>query len=450
LLFLDQLDDDGDGFPGTGDMYVCGTTGCSGEGASDGASMVRSNRHQLQIVTVTGINGQNVSVSPGLYLPNWRAARSPGAWWGNATIHKSGIEDISFDHTGNGQRPGFTFENAVNCWLKGVRSVVLPGASKGSYFNQVRMLLSARLTVRDSYFYGTPTVANTMYGLVPDGTSDVLIENNIVERIPTPIPVGADQGSVVAYNFALDYSGFSQGNNTLIPHNAGGFLTLVEGNSGSGYTGDIVHGTRLFVTQFRNHWFGGSPEGTTNWIQAYNRFFNVVGNVLGRIGAFDTYETAERVHTFKEIFSLGSKRVASYSFPDDPRVRETMMRWGNYDTVTGTVRFVGSEVPADLTNFANSIPTSQAMPVSFYRSSTPSWWSTPWGTPPWPGVGPDVTGGDVAGYAGHVWKIPARLCYENSPSDTAYAGTNVRQFNASDCYGSSSTAPPAPSGLIVR
>src|SRR2546425_11930843 len=81
-------------------------------------------------------------------------------------------------------------------------------------------------------------------------------------------------------------------------------------------------------------------------------------------------------------------------------------------------------------------------PSSFYLSAKPSWWSTPWGTPPWPAIGPDVTGGNVAGYAGHAYKIPARLCYENSAIDPAYGGNNVRLFNPSSCYGN--TPPPNP------
>ena len=154
-LMLDQLDDATDGFPAAGDIYVCGTTACSGEGASDGASMVRPGRHQVQIVTVTAVNGNNVTISPGLYMPNWRASQSPGAWWGNRTIKNSGIEDMTLDHAGNGQRPGITFQNALNCWMRGVRSVVPATQSGPNYFNHVRMLVSARLTIRDNYIYGT-------------------------------------------------------------------------------------------------------------------------------------------------------------------------------------------------------------------------------------------------------------------------------------------------------
>jgi hypothetical protein len=114
-----------------------------------------------------------------------------------------------------------------------------------------------------------------------------------------------------------------------------------------------------------------------------------------------------------------------------------MFRWGNYDTVNNAVRFVASEVPSGITPFPNPLPASQALPASFYLSGPPSFWSTPWGTPPWPAIGPDVTSGNITGWSGHANKIPARLCYENTPKTN-----NILNFNAAACY--SSTAAPRP------
>jgi len=49
---------------------------------------------------------------------------------------------------------------------------------------------------------------------------------------------------------------------------------------------------------------------------------------------------------------------------------------------------------------------------------------------PWPAIGPDVTGGqDAAGYA---YKIPAQVCYDNSPKNP----DGTLTFNADNCYGS--------------
>jgi len=51
---------------------------------------------------------------------------------------------------------------------------------------------------------------------------------------------------------------------------------------------------------------------------------------------------------------------------------------------------------------------------------------------PWPAIGPDVTGGQDP--AGHAYKIPAQVCYENSPQNAD--GTLI--FNAGNCYGNTS------------
>ena len=113
------------------------------------------------------------------------------------------------------------------------------------------------------------------------------------------------------------------------------------------------------------------------------------------------------------------------------------MRWGNYDTVSARSRFDAAEVPSGLTNFSNPVPGSQVLPPSLYLSGKPSWW----GTVPWPAIGPDVTSGDIPGYAGHAYQIPARRCYENAPIDPAYGSSNVRTFDPAACY---VTAGPPP------
>jgi hypothetical protein len=122
-----------------------------------------------------------------------------------------------------------------------------------------------------------------------------------------------------------------------------------------------------------------------------------------------------------------------------------MMRWGNYDTFNGAVRFVAAEVPSGLSQFPNPLPASQSLPPSFYLpSSQPSWWSTAWGTPPWPANGPDVSGGNIASLGGHANQIPAYLCYINSPTDSSYGSNGVRLFNGKTCYGSSGSTTVIP------
>src|SRR5439155_63569 len=66
ILILDQLDDTSD----TGGVYVCATQGVCGTDIPGGAG--RPNREQQQFVRVTAISGSTITISPGLYMPNWR------------------------------------------------------------------------------------------------------------------------------------------------------------------------------------------------------------------------------------------------------------------------------------------------------------------------------------------------------------------------------------------
>lgn len=81
------------------------------------------------------------------------------------------------------------------------------------------------------------------------------------------------------------------------------------------------------------------------------------------------------------------------------------------------------------------VPSSTALPASFYLSAQPSFWVTRWGTPAWPGIGPDVTasgsldttcGGLATGCDGlnHMsYLIPAQICFNRTPMDPSYQKT---------------------------
>jgi len=309
---------------------------------------------------------------------------------------------------------------------------------------------SGNITVRDSYFYGTKASALTSYGLEVAMTTNLLVENNLFQHVTAPFAINSpDSGSVFAYNYAIDDNyGGNWMQSMFVPHDNSG-MTLIEGNQGPGFLSDNVHGPHHFYTLFRNHFFGdiyNNPPKTTNTtivaLWAKSRFFNLVGNVLGRIGYYDIYETL-LTNSRTDIFSFGQQD--SSSLPADPRVQATLMRWGNYDTVTGTSRFLEAEVPSGLSSFANAVPLTEMLPASFYLSAKPSFF----GSLPWPPIGPDVIGGDVTGYAGHAYRIPARLCYENTPIDSAYGSANVRLFDRTACYGPGGAAPGAPGNLRI-
>jgi hypothetical protein len=454
-LYLDQLNDNSDGWPAAGDLYVCdGGSPCSNQG---GNSYARSGRVQTQVTGVTAINGSNVTISPPVALPNFRASQAPGAWWGNTStvLQNSGIEDLTVDFTGGGAA-GLEMVNVTNSWTKGVRWIFTGGP--GSFVFHVVIVNGFRVTTRDSYFYGPTVQGNTQYAYTPHVSGSLLLENNIFHHnVSAMIPNDPEVRSVYGYNYVDDtfYSGAVQ------LHSAASMMNLYEGNNLPSYLGDVLHGPHYFETLFRNHMDGYTHnqtqvnENSAFSLLTHNRFFNIIGNVIGH-SHYTTYQ-ASQTQNQNAIFVLGSQGTGSGgAVGSDAHVARTLMRWGNWDSVNNATRFVAGEVPSDITSFPNPIPAFQTLPASFYLGGKPAWWATAFGTPPWPAIGPDVTGGNVSNSptGGHANKIPARLCFENSPVDPAYPSSNprIRLFNANTCYAQQTTgaAPSAPGSPALQ
>jgi hypothetical protein len=460
VLYLDQLDDTSDGFPAPGDMTVCGTSPSFCLTTNGGEDYTRTilgnvgNRGQQEQTIITQIvDSSHLAISPSIRLPNWRASQSPAAFAGTTVVVNDGLENLSVDATNAGGITGcngcgiIMLAGARASWVRGVRVV------NASTRNHVWLYQCNHCVVRDSYFYGsTNNAASTSYGIELANASDSLVENNIFQHETAPLMLnGAEVGDVMSYNFCIDdnYTAGGSAPGWMQPcitlHNAGQAMLLIEGNSGPGTNADMVHGTHHFLTQFRNYWYGDiwnnpakSGNTTPLHLEAWARFANVVGNVLGRSGYYNSYQT-NLDSTGKEIYSLGEP---DNSPKNDPRVLATLMRWGNYDTVNGAARFVSSEVPTGITNFANLLPPSQVLPASFYLTSKPSFF----GSIPWPAVGPDVSGGNEANVGGHAYMNPAEACWQNVMKGVV-GSSGLLSFNADTCYGSggsSTGTPPQP------
>ena len=193
ILFLDQLNDAN---TDNGQVWMCDLFPyCATEG---GEGLTRANRAQVQPVVVTSVNGQTVGINRGLYMPNWRSSQSPQGWWSNDVISGDGIEDISLDYTAASGAVGIFFGGARDCWVKNVRSLNSARAA-------VWMDFATRITVRDSYFFGTQNAASQSYGIETDSVSDLLVENNIFQHVTAGTPLGkAAAGTAYGYNFAID------------------------------------------------------------------------------------------------------------------------------------------------------------------------------------------------------------------------------------------------------
>ena len=326
------------------------------------------------------------------------------------------------------------------------------------------------------------------------GTTDNLIVNNVFQRISAPIMLGNNQGSVYAYNFSIN-------NFINLPtflsmqvdqHDAGVLYNLFEGNIGAFFYGDIFHGTGGANTFFRNRWNGHECTGgicTSGGdfairLDSYNRAENAIGNVLGTAGIHKSYENG-----LQPVYYLGHGGTEySVTVPSDSLVSSTLLRWGNYDTVTSAVRWCGnssdpgwsdicaakSEIPTGLLQYANAVPSSTSLPASFYYRSAPTWW--PRGKP-WPPIGPDVSNGSLGAcsggayllsmatdssscilgggnfandVAGHANSVPAMDCYLTTMVGPPDGSGPALSFNADACYSHSTIAAPKDLAAIVQ
>lgn len=481
-LVLDQANDSAD----TNGIYICDSNGkmCAVEspGNRDGRVTDGVTHSQKQLVYVTGVtslgNGSySVAISPGVYFNNIRASQTPGAWW-PGLVQNDGLESLTLDRSL--ETADSTSTVAMNacyqCWLKNVRS--LHAASE-----HVLAYLSANDVIRDSYFYQSQSHASRSYGVELESSSGVLVENNIFQQVTTPLMFGQASGSVVSYNFSIDnpYLTGEWAQTSSAGHNGGNGMNLWEGNSFFGIWSDDSWGASPGSTLFRNLLVGfqrGKSESTYPVsLESWSRAFNIVGNIIGQPGYQTNYESYSTSPSGgvnggekgnKSIYVLGwtgRNGVGGCAGPPvcDPRVRTTLMRWGNYDTVTLGVRWDSAEasptaVPYVSANFTASYfrTLPHTLPASLYYHSRPSWWPA---SKAWPPLGPDVTSGNLgicsgsyegaqatksaqckggswrSVWAGHANSIPAQDCYLNVMHGPPDGTGNLLSFDADLCYG---------------
>src|SRR2546427_7693878 len=99
LLILDQVDDAADG----GDIFNCGVAGgCVSQGSDGMRTGPGGYRNQRQGVKGTAVNGNQGTITPGIYMPNWRASQSPPASWPAPGPRPAGIENMTIQPVDGG------------------------------------------------------------------------------------------------------------------------------------------------------------------------------------------------------------------------------------------------------------------------------------------------------------------------------------------------------------
>jgi len=390
--------------------------------------------------------------------------------------------------------------NGYANWIRNIRgfgpqSVTCSnGECPGTY--QIWAYQTKNITLRDSFFYGSADTSNN-YVLSNFGSADNRFENNIVIHAAFGNIQEGCIGCVDSYNFHVDqyYTGTPAGSATAwqqgssYHHAVGDAYVLVEGNDQIMLEGDDVHGTSNLFTAFRNYLSGLDPAGgsafgtsgkqqQTNAVQlaSFNRYWNLIGNVVGTpsyhtsagsntngyfcrsdngacVDQMNNNHGNNQVYCFGYASSQCISAGAACALPqlcDDALTGKSVMLWGNCDTVNNACRFQNSEVPSSLTKYSNQPPASNTLPNSMYLCTDacttagegkPPFWSTPWGQPQWPAIGPDVNcsgslciSGAQGNHAGHV---PAYLALVSLPIDNSFS--NQYTISAASASGNIAT-----------
>jgi len=434
----------------SGGVYVCSNAGtCSTEAG---------NNQQTQTVLITGGSGDTWTISPEVYMPNWASLGSPTETWTTTSVG-TGLEDMTLDFTSNTGNSQIYLSYCYACWIKGNRII------NGNGW-QIQTQNAKNYLVANNYFYGATTLVSGPPGSIDFNTdSDGLTINNIAQMPAAFYWEGGAAGDVITYNYfrdAYSNSGTQCYPPVIVSHESGVSYILFEGNEVGGIQMDDIHGTQNLDTFFRNLLSSNDPPYTSGCnagaiqVDGYARFMNMIGNVLGS-GTTTSYQDTPSSSPSNPVYIIGTGGI------NDTVAFNSSFRWGNYDVVTGAVRWCGnssdtgwsttcastSEVPTTLSGnaapFENAVPSSTTLPASFFMPTTAhpsggtglSWWQVCTNYPtcstsqtqPFPPIGPDVTGGTpVIGnttdiYAGHANDIPAALAWKYLPIDTSYQAT---------------------------
>ena len=326
-------------------------------------------------------------------------------------VRRAGVEDLTLTQAEPVNDFIVEMDGAQQCWLKGVE---VTGMKRRGIWH----IESLQNEIRDGTIHGAVAGygRDRGYGLQLDLQSTAnLVENNVVHDVDGGgiMTSGGAIGNVIGYNhlpdIRFDDPWWLIGGPSL-NHSAHPSMNLWEGNVGPQISGDFIHGSASHQTFFRCRSTGWKEESATSNnnavdLQHKNTYMTVMGCVLGTSGRSDTYEVAYPANgpsALKPIWRLGYGAPGGNSGSgSDPNVRATLLRHGNWDSVTdGTVWDPGI--------------ADHALPASLYLGAKPAWWGD---ALPWPAIGPDRVP--------MVGKIPAQVRYEDGtavpPSATATA-----------------------------
>jgi hypothetical protein len=354
----------------------------------------RPGRPLSEIKEVASVSGSTVTFTTPIHVAYRvsKAAQLTRFTGGNVHVKLAGVEDLAVVGGSDG---AIRFEAAAYSWAKNVGNSVWLGES-------VAINNSFRVELRDSYLHDAawPYPGGGGYAIsLAKASADVLIENNIVRQTnKVMVARSSGAGTVVGYNYMDDglvgYDESWQEVGLNGSHMVGAHHMLFEGNYSFNYDSDNTHGNAIYHTVFRNHLSGfrrtypGLGNARTGGLMYGSWWHSFVGNVLGREGSMQSwvYEDASWPWGGPAVWKLGYDPI-HWEQEADPKVLATVFRDGNFDWLTGQVRWNASAHP---------------LPASLYLSAKPAFF----GALPWPWVTPtDATR--------RTWTLPAKARFES-------------------------------------
>ena len=330
-------------------------------------------------------------------------------------VTNAGVENLTMVGGADGE---LRFENAAYSWAKNVEVTQWIGEG-------VAITGSFRVELRDSYIHtgSWPEPGGAGYAIsLADGTSEVLIENNIsIDVNKEMVARSSGAGSVVAYNYmdnSWDYNSpiwVEVGANAS--HMAGPHHVLFEGNYSQNFDSDYTHGNAIYLTVFRN-WLSGKRRDFTDTqnvraagLASWSWWDSFVGNVLGNANSTTAnkwYLTdpsmacdstgnncAGGVANWEpgtgDIWELGYDPERWGQVPE-PQTLSTVIRDGNWDFLTGTQHWY-------------TTPGGFTIPNSMYLTSVPAFF----GSNTWPWTNPAT---------GAIYTLPAKARYDAGTPNT--------------------------------
>ena len=413
----------------------------------------RPYRHEEQIVKITAINGNTITIDRPLSISMLMAYNAQFTTYTATTTisHGIGIEDIYF-YGGGGGQGNITISLCDSCYVRHIESHWAMGA--------IQLSSCYLCEIRDSYIHENGAQqgriapgGNGYLTALNVGTFGSLLENNIIwygDKVDLVRSGGG--GNVIAYNYMDDTF---NGADPVQPeagvndsHYVGSHMDLIEGNWSHQLTGDSWWGNSTYVTVFRNWLTGlrGARHGLATYtvnnagtvypycdcwtrgavfMQTRSDWYNIVGNVLGFNGQTLLYGyqwsdapdfmATQTSWSYENLTGTadGTVNVSMWTLgnsqdngpPPDPTQYQRDNRQGNFDWVTQSQIWY-----AGMGGFGTtSTGQPQTLPNSMYLTSKPAFF----GSMTWPWVNPSN---------GTTYTLPAKARFDAGTPNDAVGG----------------------------